>query len=66
MRLLANVVGKDMGSVTGRNLLHLKEVFNLDPWTQEDVLWVQCSRGGQLEAALVAEAAGTAQGHGGL
>jgi hypothetical protein len=34
VRLLANVVGKDMGSVTGCNLLHLKEVFNLDPWTQ--------------------------------
>jgi hypothetical protein len=34
VRLLASVVGRDMGSVTGRNLLHLNEVFNLDPWTQ--------------------------------
>ena len=34
VRLLANVVGKDMGSVTGSNLFHLREVFSLDPWTQ--------------------------------
>ena len=34
VRVLANVVGRDMGSVTGRNLLHLKDVFNLDPWTE--------------------------------
>ena len=34
VRLLAKVVGKDMGSVTGQNLAHLREEFQLDPWTQ--------------------------------
>ena len=34
VRLLASVVARDRGSVTGKNLQHLREVFNLDPWTQ--------------------------------
>ena len=34
LRVLASVVGRDMGSVTGRNLVHLQDVFNLDPWTK--------------------------------
>ena len=32
VRLLALVAGKDMGSVTGKNLLYLSDEFNLDPW----------------------------------
>ena len=34
VRLLASVVARNRGSVTGKNLEHLREVFNLDPWTQ--------------------------------
>ena len=34
VRLLASVVARDRGSVTGKNLEHLREVFSLDPWTQ--------------------------------
>ena len=34
VRVLARVMGKDLGSVTGQNLLHLQEVLNLDPWTE--------------------------------
>ena len=33
IRLLANVVGCDAGSVTGSNLINLEEEFGLDPWT---------------------------------
>ena len=32
VRLLAKVVGKDMLSVTGRNLAYLHQEFNIDPW----------------------------------
>ena len=32
IRLLANVVGRDVGSVTGSNLINLEEEFRLDPW----------------------------------
>ena len=45
VRLLASVVGKDLGSVTGRNLLHLQEVFNLDPWTKPTGLFKQMYTG---------------------
>ena len=31
VRLLAKVVGKDMLSVTGRNLAYLHQEFNIDP-----------------------------------
>ena len=30
--MLANVVGRDAGSVTGSNLLNLEEEFQVDPW----------------------------------
>ena len=32
IRLLASVVGRDAGSVTGSNLINLEEEFRLDPW----------------------------------
>ena len=32
MRLLANLVGRDAGAVTGQNLLNIEEEFGLDPW----------------------------------
>ena len=32
IRLLANIVGRDAGSVTGSNLINLEEEFGLDPW----------------------------------
>ena len=32
IRLLANVAGHDVGSVTGSNLVKLEEEFGLDPW----------------------------------
>ena len=32
VRLLANLVGRDAGSVTGQNLLNIEEEFGLDPW----------------------------------
>ena len=30
--MLANIVGRDMGSVTGKNLYNIETEFNLDPW----------------------------------
>ena len=35
--MLANIVGRDMGSVTGKNLHNIESEFALDPW--------QCSPG---------------------
>ena len=32
VRLLADLVGRDAGSVTGQNLLNIEEEFGLDPW----------------------------------
>ena len=32
IRMLANVVGRDAGSVTGSNLLNLEDEFQVDPW----------------------------------
>ena len=32
IRLLASVVGRDAGSVTGSNLMNLEAEFGLDPW----------------------------------
>ena len=32
IRMLANVVGREAGSVTGSNLINLEEEFGLDPW----------------------------------
>ena len=34
VRILASVVGRDMESVTGKNLLMLEREFGLDPWIQ--------------------------------
>ena len=31
--MLANIAGRDAGSVTGSNLNNLEEEFGLDPWT---------------------------------
>ena len=36
IRILANVVGRDAGSVTDSNLLKIEEVFRLDPWASND------------------------------
>ena len=30
--MLANIVGRDMGSVTGKNLFKIENEFGLDPW----------------------------------
>ena len=39
MRLIANIVARDAGSVTGANLLRIEEEFGLDPWvTSSDQL----------------------------
>ena len=32
IRILANLVARDAGSVTGSNLLKIEEEFRLDPW----------------------------------
>ena len=32
IRILANLVARDAGSVTGSNLLRIEEEFGLDPW----------------------------------
>ena len=33
IRMLADLVGRDAGSVTGSNLINLEEEFGLDPWS---------------------------------
>ena len=33
IRILANLAGRDVGSVTGANLLNIGTEFDLDPWT---------------------------------
>ena len=33
IRMLANLVGRDAGSVTGSNLINLEDEFGLDPWS---------------------------------
>ena len=45
VRILANVVGKDEGSVTAGNLAYLKEVFKLDPWTQSMMVFKKMYKG---------------------
>ena len=30
--MLANIVGRDLGSVTGKNLYNIEREFGLDPW----------------------------------
>ena len=45
VRILANVVGKDQGSVTAGNLAYLKEVFKLDPWTQPMMVFKKMYKG---------------------
>ena len=32
IRMLASLVGRDAGSVTGANLVNIEEEFGLDPW----------------------------------